>query len=709
MAEASTVTDQHRRCGSRLSTHVPVRFRGDIQGLRAIAVGLVLIYHAGVPFLPGGYVGVDVFFVVSGFLITTMLVSELDQTGRISLRRFYARRAKRLLPAAAVVLTATVGLVVLCIPKVRWSEIGGDIISASVYVVNWRLAARTTDYLAEDSAPSPVQHFWSLAVEEQYYLAWPLLLIVAAFGARLTRTRVRAALWVSLAAVAVPSFAWSLIETAYAPERAFFLTTTRGWELGVGAAVALAAAHCARIPRAWAAAIGWVGLASIVLAALIFTAGTSWPGHSAALPTLATAAVIVAGCGGSRGGPEAVLDTRPFRWVGALSYSLYLWHWPLVVAATAYWDGLTLPQRLAVVGLSVVPAWLTFRLVENPARHAPAIAGSPRLAFGLAAGCTVAGVTAGLVLPLTVASSVVANRGDERSARGAGVLAADPRDDPGGAAPDHVRVITPDPLQATSDVPDVYGDGCHQDQRSAEILSCTYGNPDATVTVAVAGDSKIAQWLPALQVLAGQNNWKLVTYTKSACSFAAADILTSRGTPYTSCARWNAGLLDHLRALRPQYLLTSQGSRTALSAAGAPSVDAMVDGLRKTWSALTAVGSRVIVLADNPHPGMNVYQCVDQHREDLTACTYSRDRRTAHSAYVTQKRAVRGQAGVAMIDLYDAVCPTAECSPVIGNVLVYRQGAHITATYVRTLTPRLAAALSGAGLPADFDGKATRP
>ena len=678
-------------------------FRGDVEGLRAVAVGFVLLHHSGVGLVSGGFAGVDVFFVISGFLITTQLVTEVDRTARISLHKFYARRAKRILPAAAIVLLATAILVRLFVPRIRWEEIGGDIIGSALYVVNWRLAGRSVDYLAEDSQPSPVQHFWSLAVEEQFYLVWPLLILVGVVVARLMHTTTRRTLWVGLAVVAFPSFAWALIETAHSPASAFFVTTTRMWELSIGAAVALGAGVFARIARGWAIVIGWLGLGAIAMSGIVVTERTPWPGYAALLPTLGSAAVIVAGFAVTRGGPSSLLGTRPFRWVGGLSYSLYLWHWPLINIAAACWGPLSVGQGLAVAAVSLAPAWLTFKLLENPLRHSTAISRSARLAFSVGANFTLAGVVAGLVL---VVSTTVQNpgRGIDNEALGAAVLAADPLGDPAGRSPGSVRYITPDPVDATRDIPDVYGDGCHQNQADAAVLSCTYGNPASPTEVAVVGDSKVAQWLPALQVLASRNNWKLVVYTKSSCSFSSATTPDNDGKPYTACTEWNRLLLDRLTRLdTPNYVITSQGSARAVTESGELSVDAMVDGLRTSWAALARVGTEVVVIADNPHPGLNVYECVEEHRDALTSCTYNRSRLASSGAYVTQTKAVQRRDHVKIVDLFDAICPVDPCSPVIGNVLVYRQGAHLTATYVKTLTPRLAKALTREGLHAAYE------
>ncbi|MEU1842442.1 acyltransferase family protein [Micromonospora sediminicola] len=687
----------------------PSRFRADVAGLRAVAVGLVLLYHAGLSSLPGGFVGVDVFFVISGFLITGQLVTEIERTGRVSLIGFYARRAKRILPAATVVLAATAVAVRLFVPRGDWQIIGGDIAAAAIYVVNWRFADRAVDYLAADNAvTSPVQHFWSLAVEEQFYLLWPLLIVLAILAARkLRRGNVRPVLWGGLAVLAVPSFVWSIVETANSPARAFFVSTTRLWELAIGAAVALVAVRAARMPRTVAVVLGWLGLAAIVAAALLVTAKTEWPGYAAALPTLGAAAVIAAGGAAGSRGPVVVLGTLPFRWVGDLSYSLYLWHWPMLVVAEAYWGNLSLTRGLLVALASVVPAWLTFRLVENPLRYSRKISTSPRLALSLGGNFTLAGICAGLALLLTGAWAAAATTNRSHYAPGAALLSTAPGTAPIGPVPERFDVITPDPLQIRQgfmDVPDTNRDKCFQQVEGAEVLSCTYGNPNGATTVALVGDSKMDQWLPAFQVLAEQNDWKLVIAAKAACAFTSATVVKGDGQPYPDCVAWNRSLLNRLVAERPDYVVTSQSASTAVDADGRKSVDAMVAGVRSSWKKLDAVGVRVVVLANNPHPGAAV-GCADKNRKRLSACAFDRKRHDEDPAYRMQRQAVAGVPEVKMIDLFDAVCPTDRCPVVFGNVLIYRGGSHIGAAYVKTTAPHLARALSDVGVPVVFAPK----
>lgn len=682
------------------------RFRGDVEGLRAVAVGLVLLYHAGLPLVPGGFVGVDVFFVISGFLITGLLLKELERTGRISLSGFYARRAKRLLPAVAVVLGATALMVLAWVPKIRWSEIGGDLVASSLYVVNWRLADRSVDYLAEDSEPSPVQHFWSLAVEEQYYLIWPLLMIAVTWWARRRGRPLGRSLSLGVLVVGVPSLIWSVYYTSSEPASAFFVSTTRLWELAIGAGVAIAARQLSRLPSAAAIVMGWAGVASIVASALVFSVETAWPGYNAAVPTLGTAAVIAAGLSAGRFGPALILATPLFRWVGGLSYSLYLWHWPLIIVATAYWDGLSVKRGLAVAAFSVIPAWLTHKLVENPFRFSAAISRAPRLALSLGANFTLAGVVAGFALMLAVpqAPTPVAN------AEGAGVLndsnsgTANP-----GKPVDSVSPITPDPLEATKDVPDLYGDGCQQRVASSEVLACEYGDPNGDTTITLVGDSKIAQWLPAFQALAQDRHWRIVTMTKSACPFAAATV-SMDGEPYESCREWVDNAVAKLLDDPPDVVVTTQNSKYGTSDDGQRGTDGMMVGLHQVWGTLNDAGIDVVALSDSPG-GKKIYACVAENRDTLTRCAFDRGPALERTSTALLAEAVdtmpdssgneftaSGSGGVSMIDLNNEICPTEKCAPVIGNVLVYRQGTHITATYIETLAPALERELDATGL-----------
>lgn len=666
------------------------RFRPDIEGLRAVAVLLVLAYHAGIPQVSGGFIGVDVFFVISGFLITGLLVREVQTTGRVSLRRFYARRARRLLPATAVVLLATSVLTIVFLPPLRWAQVAWDIVTSAVYVVNWRLAADAVDYLAAENAASPVQHFWSLAVEEQFYLLWPLLIIALAWWQRRSGRSLRWIMLAGLAAIAVPSLLYSVYLTGAEPDRAYFVSTTRAWELAVGAALAIAAPRLARLPRTVCVPAAWAGLVAIAVAALSYDASTAFPGYTALLPTLGAAAVIAAGVGpAGSAGAGAMLGVAPMRWVGALSYSIYLWHWPLLIAATAAWGELSVTRGVAVAAASVVPAWLTFKLVERPIHHAPALAARPGRALGVGALATAVGLIAAIV-----PTAFTPDYDVDGDAPGAAVLGDQPASDPDGVPVDEVTAITPDPLRARDDNADVYGDGCHQNQQDAEVLSCTYGDVDSDYVVALVGDSHAAQWQPTLDEIGRRQGWRVQTYTKSSCGFFSVDVSTADDTAYTSCSEWNEALLEQLTGnQRPDVVVTSGSNNYRVLVDGEPVDDAdnrdrFAAGMADSWQAVVKSGAHLVVLHNTPWLDLDVPECVSEHPDQLTEC--AADRASAmEAAGDVQLAAAERVPGAQLVDLNRYVCPADQCAAVIGNVIVWRDPHHLTATYARTLASRL--------------------
>jgi peptidoglycan/LPS O-acetylase OafA/YrhL len=660
----------------------------------------VLPYHAGLMLFPGGFVGVDVFFVISGFVITGQLLKEVDRTGRVSLVGFYARRAKRLLPAACLVLAATAAMVWAWVPKIRWETTGGDIVASALYFVNWRLADRSVDYLQEHVTPSAVQHYWSLSVEEQFYFVWPLLLLGAVLLAARFGVRRKPALLLGLAVVAAPSLSWSVWMSIHSPERAYFVTTTRMWEFTIGAAVAILAAYLDRMPRGLGIALSWTGLAMVLVSARVYEHTMTWPGVYAALPTLGAGLMIAGGVAAGSAGPVKLIGNRFMLFIGYLTYSLYLWHWPLLIVAREHsaasgGGGISVPVGLAIVAFSIVPAWLTFHLVENPIRSSAFATLHARVGLSIGANFTLAGVVAGLALVLGVAATIAPVTGD---AAGAAVLSSDPIRDPDGRPANTVSGgIVPDPLLAPKDVPDLYASGCQVAVEDTQPTSCTYGQEDAHLTIAIVGDSKAAQWVPAFQLLAAQKDWRIETYTKSACQFAT--VTTSLdGQPYDTCRTWVDNVLAELTGPdRPDVVVTAGQRDSGFDSEGELSHDAMQSALVSTWGQLRAAGVKVVSLSDTPQTGMEVYACVSEHPSDLTACTYDKASGVEESGHAIQKAAAE-EAHVPFIDLTDWICPEERCAPVIGNVLVYRQGSHITKTYIETLAPRLSSQLAKVGV-----------
>lgn len=670
----------------------PRRFRRDIEGLRALAVVFVLIHHASASLLPGGFIGVDMFFVVSGFVITTQLVSEVERTGTVNLPGFYARRAKRLLPAAAMVLVFTAIVSWLFASRIQWSLIGTDIAASALYVVNWVFAARSVDYLAEDVEPSPVQHFWSLAVEEQFYVIWPLLIIGLALVSRWLvrrseaagefRLPLRGTLAIGLLAlVVVPSLTWGIYYTMASPERAYFVTTTRLWELGIGALVAVLAPTWDRLSQRVGAIVAWLGLLLLFVGLALITLETPWPGAAALAPTLATALIIVGGFKAEEQGPVRVLGLSPLVWIGGLSYSLYLWHWPILSAGVWIWGDAGLLQGLVLAAASVVPAWAGYHLVEKRFRYSKAMSDSPRYALSIGANFTLLGAVAGLVLS---AAAVGAQQQEVTQVAEADFgLGTGPDDTP------LFPVITPDPGQATADVPDVYARGCQVAVEDTEVVPClSESATTGDISVAVVGDSKIAQWLPALDAIAVEQGWQLTSYTKSGCAFSSATQTVGDDT-YPECVTWNEELEGLLVGAEPDFIVTSGVVSQAVDGDG-KSQEAMSAGYVEKWNTMGELGIPVVVISDTPQPepGVTPYECVAENMDNPNeACSWPSD---GGSGSDTLLAAVDQVPTATYLDMNQFVCQQDVCSPVYRNVLTYRQGSHITVTFVELLRETLA-------------------
>ena len=692
---------------SQTETHRPggTRFRADIEGMRALAVIVVLLHHAGLAYPSGGFAGVDIFFVVSGFVITTQLLRELDRDGRVSLMTFYGRRAKRLLPAAGIVLIFTTVAAWLMVSRVQWSAIATDIVGASLYVVNWVFAERSVDYLAEDVNPSPVLHFWSLAVEEQFYVVWPLVILALVWLAR-RRTgpdggppsRTLLALGMTVLIV-VPSLIWAMYLTQANPERAFFVTPTRLWELGIGALVSIGAGLWIRLAPRPASIIAWAGLVVVLAGALLQDTSSAWPWPGALVPVIGTAAVIVGGFSADSWGPRAVLGLPVLVWIGGLSYSLYLWHWP--VLAIARWQ---LGELSVVVGLlcvigSVIPAWVVNRLVETPIRYSTALNRSPRFALSVGFNCTLAALVAGLILSAAATSGGAAGG----LAAGGTTMSGDESElseptadiEPPGAqayrdSPVY-DVLTPDPVLAPEDVPELYAQGCQVAPPDTEPVLCEAGDPDGEVVLAVVGDSKIAQWIPAVDEIAQANGWKVISYTKSACAPSTAMLLTG-SEPYEACSEWSENVLERLAQDPPDVYLTSGRRSEAGPDSDSQSADNLIQGYADYWQQVSDLGIRVVVMGDSAPPRLEddepVYECVADHPDDFdTVCTWDY---VPSAALPVLEAAADEVEGADFFDLDPWVCPQGTCYGVYRNIVAFRQGSHLTETFVRFLAPALA-------------------
>jgi len=662
-------------------------FRPDVEGLRAVAVVAVLLYHGGMPFARGGYVGVDVFFVISGFLITGLLLKEMEKTGTLSLARFYSRRAKRLLPLTVVVLGTVVVLSWLLFDPVRMDETSFGVIAAGLYVMNWFLAIQATDYFAAGLQASPVQHFWTLAVEEQFYLVWPALLLAVAWWCRRTGRGLRPALAIASAVIAISSLAYSIYSTGQEAGAAYFSTLTRGWELALGGALALApASHLRLLPRPAAAALALVGLAAVAFSAVRFNDDTLFPGYAALVPTLGTAAIIAAGFATTSAMPSRLLTLSPVRHVGRISYSWYLWHWPFLVFAAALWGKLSPLEGVAVLAASYVPAVLTNRLVEKPFLHSETLTRFPRKALALGGACTASSVVLGLLL--FAVTPTVPEPPESQVAGAAAMLQGDR------SLQKSADAVHPVPRDAEDQRSRMYADACHLEQSETEPPECVYGNPSSKTTVVLFGDSHALHWFPALNKLAKENDWRLVGLSKSACPPAEVRIYSkSLRREYRECDEWRARALQRITQKEdPSLVVTSMlnpyrvredGKRLDRKASN----EALADGYVSTLEKLRSNGAAVVVIKDIPHPDKDVPECVSRTLDHLHDCAVSRSK--AFNYPPINARAAEKVEGVRVIDPTPVLCLEQMCPAVIGDALVYRNGAHLTPTYARTLAPWL--------------------
>ncbi len=677
----------------------------------------VLCYHARLGFAPGGYVGVDVFFVISGFLITGLLIREFEAKGRLSLSRFYARRIRRLLPAASVVLLFSLAVIALVGPASSRAAFAGDSLAAAGYVSNWRFAARAVDYLAANDLPSPLLHFWSLSIEEQFYIIWPMLLLVLIAVVRRTGWSFRRTFGVGLALVAVPSLLWSAGSTRVDASYAFFDTRTRLWELALGALVAVAAPLWPRVSRRIGWVLGWTGIGAIGWSIATVTADTPWPGVVALVPTLGAAAVIVAGSVRARASVATPLSWDPLVRVGDMSYSLYLWHWPLLMAATYVHGGFGWRGSSAIVALSLLPAWLSQRFVEDPLRYATSLTRSVRRTFVLGLVALAVVVGAGIAVmwgtrsqppqlrPSTPISDVE-SPGDLES------FAASVAGPEGGALAFHggtvqptgvpdPDTITPVPASASADRSPANDLGCQVGNDQGEPVMCAIGDTESSFRVVVVGDSKMAQWFSALDAIGRARGWRVESMTKASCPFSDA-YPRHHGQRFLTCEKWNQAIVADLLANPPDLLLTSQSAGTGYLVTGdsvtEPNAERAVLGLTTRWAVLRDAHIPVIVIANNPgEPDKNnVADCVARHRSSVDECDFDRALADERSSRSIMAQAIDESAWPRSIDLLDLICLRDTCPAVVGGVLVYRDNYHLTDSYVRTLTPDLADALDEA-------------
>jgi peptidoglycan/LPS O-acetylase OafA/YrhL len=637
--------------------------RVDIQALRALAIVSVVVFHVWPTFLTGGYVGVDIFFVISGYLITGQLWRQEQRTGSINFTDFWARRARRLLPASMLaILLTTIATYLLTTPswflKVRDEGIG-----ATFYAQNWVLVSKVTNYLTDDGTKSPFQHFWSLSVEEQYYIFWPIVLFIALFAVkRFPRFLKNRVLLLSiLSGILVGSFIFSVYLTATSPQDAYFNTFTRAWEFAAGALLAVGTANL-KNPQNRSGLWFWAGVALMGYSIFAFTIETPFPSWYAGIPVLGAVLALHGGQSESRLVPRFWLKLKPVQFIGDISYSLYLWHWPiLILAPWALHSNLTHWHEIGIVILSVLVGWLSKKYIEDPVRFGPLSRlreNRQLIAAGLA------------MVSLLGVSVTVANVADAQLK----TIVANFK-------------VTP-PLDNLSDGARAKDNGnCKISREGVGFKVCHLGDPNGKIRVALVGDSHTRQWFVPVDDLAWKYHWKITMISKSACTLVDPKLFPLNLT-HGSCKGWNQQLLSYLKSQKPFDLIINSNAST------------LTQGRRDVGQAFASMArslvsnghTKLFLIHDTPKPDPNFVPCIEMWLKDSPAkCSVSRE--TGLLPADPMPAAVNGMKNVIVADFTNSFCNLKTCSPIQGNIVVYKDNSHITSTWAQHLEPVLEAAI----------------
>ena len=607
----------------------------EIQGLRALAATLVLIFHA--KFVSGGFIGVDIFYVISGFLITGLLLKELNVNGRISLKAFYLRRSKRLLPASFLVLFVTAIFAWLVLPPISRGSIGRDLIATTLYISNYLFAWWQNDYQNLNATPSPFIHYWSLAVEEQFYIFWPLFIIA------LAKLKSARKFLIGFSTVTIVTFALGVWLTIVAPIWAFYSLPTRAWELSVGALIAL-------LPtlRRQSRLLAILGAIALIIAALWFNERTPFPGAYALLPVIGTAALLSSI--GSWPQPLKWLATnRVSVWLGKISYPLYLWHWPVLVLPIALFArDLYLWERIGALILTIILADLTTRFVEEPLR---ARNFKPRRVVLSTALAMVFALLVGFGIAQSTTSSILVNG----------------------------KQVT---LASIESRPTPYDDGCHLNYHESVSPLCEFGKLDSAKTIVLYGDSHAVQWFPALEKLATEKGFKLITLTKSACP--SIDVVRESVGAFkmSNCAAWRENAIARITAAKPDLIILSSFEHFVPEGDPRNVEQWWAAGSERTFQTLRPLTSKIVYLLDTPLPKRNIPNCL---------ASTSADKCLADSTL-----------GLPQVAQFEIINPanwlcTNNCPGIVRGNVAYRDASHISVATSLELSDLLWQALVAKG------------
>jgi peptidoglycan/LPS O-acetylase OafA/YrhL len=638
-------------------------FRPDIEGLRAVAILLVVGCHCGISWFAGGFVGVDVFFALSGYLITGLLSTEYLETSRINLLRFYARRARRLVPACTLVLVATTlsATVVFAPRELTFTARAAG--SAGLYLSNVFFDGTASDYFAPNVEGNPLLHTWSLGLEEQFYLIWPLLIFLAVRGPHQSARSV----WI-LSTLTALSFTCCIYATRVAPTIAFYELPARAWEFAAGGILALIPMPKTFGGTRWAVASGIVGIAVILGAGALVKGGAGFPGWIALFPVAGALATLLAGANSPQRGVSMLLSAAPLQFIGSRSYAWYLWHWPFVVFAGALFPGITVGGKVLAAIASLLPATLTFSFVERPVRASSYLSDRPALSLRLAAGAMLLTLGASWALMLFAQQLTIDSTFRSVSA-------------------------------AEADNPDISQKTCVSQGPNTDVRTCVFGAYDATRAVVLFGDSHALHWFNPFRTAANLESWRLVTVIKAGCP--ASDIDPHRSPEESEiCGDWRTHAIEEIVAIHPSAVVMA--SYTGATIRGfhteAPiSTEDLRSGTRRTLEKLSRVGVPIVVLRDTPLPPFDVPSCVArralQQLHAPATCDFDASVARNDTAFSAERAAADGLPNIYFLDLSDLICPGSSCPAIQHGLIVYRDDNHLASTFAETLAPAVRARL----------------
>ncbi|WP_084037318.1 acyltransferase family protein [Haloechinothrix halophila] len=647
-------------------------YRPELQGLRALAVILVVVYHVWLGRVSGG---VDVFFVITGFLIVGQLFRASDRGG-IRFGSMWARMIKRLFPAALTVLLSIMVASLVWLPEQRWFQTISEVVAAATYWENWRLAIDSTDYFAQHNEASPVQHFWSLSIQGQFYVVMPLIVALVALLAKLFRLRLKGVLTAVLLAMFGTSLWYSIWLTETTQQVAYFHSLTRVWEFMLGGLLALFITSVS-LPRSLRILLGWLGVIGLAICGIVLQVGTMFPGYVALWPTLSAVFVLLAGATDSKIGADRLLSSRPLEFIGNISYAFYLWHWPLLVLYLAV-NGISKPGWLegtAIIGASLLLATITYYAIEEPVRRSRIGVVRPwrAYAFGVTVLVAVLGVAQGWQMYGENLARAAVAESDSTQHPGAQVMTGAVEEQES-----YDEEPIPSMIALGDDIAELTGQTCEIVPGGPKVEICQSPNAaTAKKRIVIVGDSHAQSLVGAFDPLVETNDWHVISMRRPGCPFSVrSELFPNR----TSCVEWNKAIIPEITRLQPDAVVVMGTYQVRVGLK-----ERLPDGFIEQWRKLYDAGIPVVAIRDNPRFDYEPTECVEEHGAEAPECIGVRSEHY-HSVPPYQGRQDIPP-NVRFVDLSDLYCDNYVCPPIIGNIRVYRDENHITQTYMRSMSP----------------------